>query len=60
MANVITSTDTKRSAIASDARNKFPIRLKLLSVYIAIHTKMFPAADKNIIVAKNVPKNGTK
>lgn len=41
--------------MANDAKNKFPIRRKLRSVYIAKHTKIFPAMDKNIKRDKNTP-----
>lgn len=55
-ANVITSEATNRSAIAKDAKNKFPIRRKLLSVYIAMHTRIFPAIDRNISVDRKNPE----
>lgn len=54
-ANVITREATKRSAMAKEARNRFPIRRRPRSVYIATHTKMFPATDKNISNDRNVP-----
>lgn len=41
--------------MANDAKNKFPIRRKLRSVYIAKHTKIFPAMDKNIKKDRNTP-----
>lgn len=41
--------------MANDAKNKFPIRRKLRSVYIAKHTKIFPAMDKNIKRDKKTP-----
>lgn len=45
--------------MANDAKNKFPIRRKLRSVYIAKHTKIFPAIDRNISSDRNMPvKNG--
>lgn len=56
-ANVITSDATNKSAMANDAKNKFPIRRKLRSVYIAKHTKIFPAIDKNIKSDKKMPAN---
>lgn len=43
--------------MANDAKNKFPIRRKLRSVYIAKHTKIFPAIDKNIKSDKKMPAN---
>lgn len=54
-ANVITREATNKSAIANDAKNKFPIRRKLRSVYIAKHTRIFPAIDRNIKSDKNMP-----
>lgn len=54
-AKVITSEATNRSAIAKDAKNKFPILRKLLSVYIAMHTRIFPAIDRNISVVRRNP-----
>lgn len=59
-ANVITSDATNKSAMANDAKNKFPIRRKLRSVYIAKHTKIFPAMDKNIKRDKNTPAKRTR
>lgn len=50
----MTKTDTNKSAIANEARNKFPIRRRLRSVAIAKHTRIFPVAARNIIVARNV------
>lgn len=41
--------------MANEAKNKFPIRRKLRSVYIAKHTKIFPAMDKNIKRDRNTP-----
>lgn len=41
--------------MASDAKNKFPIRRKLRSVYMAKHTKIFPAIDRNIISDRSTP-----
>lgn len=32
LANVMTNSDTNKSAIANEAKNKFPIRRKLRSV----------------------------
>lgn len=46
--------------MANDAKNRFPIRRKLRSVYIAIHTKIFPAIDKNIKSDKKMPANKEK
>lgn len=46
--------------MASDAKNKFPIRRKLRSVYIAKHTKIFPAMDKNIKRDRNTPAKRIK
>lgn len=60
LANVITKIDTNKSAIANEARNKFPIRRRLRSVAIAKQTRMFPVAARNINVAKNVAENDTK
>ena len=54
-ANVITNDDTNKSATASDAKNRLPIRRKLRSVYIAIHTKILPAIDKKITSDKKIP-----
>lgn len=59
-ANVITREATNKSAIASDAKNRLPIRRKLRSVYIAKHTKIFPAIDRKIKSDKNMPANETK
>ena len=53
LANVITKIDTNKSAIANEARNKFPIRRRLRSVAIAKHTSIFPVAARNINVASN-------
>jgi hypothetical protein len=53
-ANVMTKIDTNKSAIANDAKNKFPILRKLRSVAIARHTRIFPVAARNIIVIRNV------
>lgn len=46
--------------MANDAKNKFPIRRKLRSVYIAKHTKIFPAIDKNIKSDKKMPAKKEK
>lgn len=54
-AKVITRDATNKSAIASDARNRFPIRRKLRSVYMARHTNILPAIDKNIKRDKKMP-----
>lgn len=54
-ANVITSEATNKSAIANDARNKFPIRRKLRSVQMARQTSIFPAIDKNISTDRKMP-----
>lgn len=52
---ILTSDATNKSAMANDAKNKFPIRRKLRSVYIAKHTKIFPAMDKNIKRDRKMP-----
>ncbi|KAJ8959831.1 hypothetical protein NQ318_011564 [Aromia moschata] len=54
-ANVITNEATKRSAIAREARKRLPIRRRPRSVYIATHTRMFPATERNISSDRNVP-----
>lgn len=43
--------------MARDAKNKFPIRRKLRSVYIAIQTRILPATDKNISNDRKMPVN---
>lgn len=54
-ANVITKAATNKSAIAKDARNKFPIRRRLRSVQIARHTRILPAIDKKINTNSKMP-----
>lgn len=54
-AKVITSDATNKSAIASDAKNRFPMRRKLRSVYMARHTNILPAIDKKIKRDKKMP-----
>lgn len=54
-AKVITREATNKSAIASDAKNRFPMRRKLRSVYMARHTNILPAIDKNIKRDKKMP-----
>ena len=56
-ANVITSDATNKSAMARDAKNKFPILRKLRSVQIAKQTKILPATDKNISNERKIPEN---
>lgn len=56
-ANVITKIDTNKSAIANEAKNKFPILRRLRSVAMARQTRMFPVAAKNMIVIRNVAEN---
>jgi hypothetical protein len=55
-ANVITREATNRSAIANEAKNRFPIRRRLRSVYIAIQTRMFPAIDRKIRSPRKDPE----
>lgn len=59
-ANVITNDATNKSAMARDAKNKFPIRRKLRSVYIAKQTRILPATDKNISRDRKMPVNKKK
>lgn len=54
-ANVITRHPTNKSAIASDAKNKLPILLNPRSVYIATHTSILPATEKNIRTNRRKP-----
>lgn len=59
-ANVITKSDTNKSAIANEAKNKFPILRRLRSVAMATQTRIFPVAAKNIIVIRNDAGNRKK
>lgn len=52
----MTAAATNMSAIANEAKNRLPIRRSPLSVYIAMQTRMLPAALTNIRRERNIPE----
>lgn len=55
VAKVITRQPTKRSATASEAKNRFPILRNARSVHIATITSTFPATERNIKISSKKP-----
>lgn len=54
-AKVITKHATKRSAIASDTTNRFPILRKLLSLQTATQTSILPKMDRKMTSDIKIP-----